>query len=163
MNNKNPLIWNTQTNKYTVTGSKALNELGKTPANGGPPGLPPDADETSSITSTGSTDSVQTIATNNSLETNASAGSTNTVNTDVDLSAGSSSSIVPPSTKKNYTTKKYLNKYGVAYDRSLPDLKAYRNRSVAKNGYDPKTYTKTDAANFHSRDGYIPYMIHLQA
>jgi hypothetical protein len=62
MSSRNPLLWNPETSTYTGTGSRALNELGRTPANGGPPGLPPDADETSSMASTattGSADSVQ--------------------------------------------------------------------------------------------------------
>jgi hypothetical protein len=50
-----------------------------------------------------------------------------------------------------------LNKYGVVYDRTLPNLKLYIDRSVVKKGYDPKKYyTKTEAAKFHDRTGYIP-------
>jgi hypothetical protein len=60
--------------------------------------------------------------------------------------------------KINFTAQKNKNKYGVAYDHTLPDLTSYKNRSVAKSGYDPKTYyTKTQAAQFHTRDGYIPF------
>jgi hypothetical protein len=82
---------------YFGTGSRTLNDLGVTPATGGPAGEP-DTDETSSIASnvsTGSNDSVETVATDVTLGTNASGASVDTTNTDVDLSAGSSTSTVP--------------------------------------------------------------------
>jgi hypothetical protein len=99
MSSKNPLLWDAANNRYTGTGSRALNDLGTTPATGGPAGLP-DIDETSSMASnvsTGSTVTVQTNATDVTLDTNASAASAGTTNTDLDfdLSGGSSSSVVP--------------------------------------------------------------------
>jgi hypothetical protein len=49
-------------------------------------------------------------------------------------------------TKRAFTAQNNLNKYGVEYDRTLPNLRDYRNRSVAKKGYDPKKYyTRTEA------------------
>jgi hypothetical protein len=158
MSSKNPLLWDAANNRYIGTCSRALNELGRTAANGGPAGLPPDADETASMASTattGSADSLNTVATDVILDTNASVGtsaSVDTTNTDVDLSGGGNNvaPTVPASwqdrwynadmnatkayvpkkrfdsiNKINFTAQKNKNKYGVEYDRTLPDLTDY--------------------------------------
>jgi hypothetical protein len=159
------------------------------------------SDETASLASTattGSADSVNTVATGDSLNTNVSVCTSASVDTthDLDFSGGRSNSAVrtlptvptgswedewynvdmdavadyiprkPRETinTRTFTAKNNLNKYGQTYDRTLPNLTDYRNRSVAKKGYDPKVYyTRTQAEQFHDRKDYIPIYDNFKA
>jgi hypothetical protein len=82
-------------NKWVGQGSKNLNDVNAQP----PSRSEAISDETSSITSTGSNESLQTVATDLSLDTNASGASTGTVNTDLDVTDGSSA--IPSSVKSS--------------------------------------------------------------
>jgi hypothetical protein len=171
--------YNHTKNRWVGKGSTELNNMGVVPQR---PALSQNTDETSSMVSTASTDSANTIATDVTLDTNASVGSAATTNTDVDLGGGSNSVPIAPASarswedkwndvymnataayvpkkrfntinKINFTAQKNKNKYGVKYDRSLPDLASYRDRPVAK-----KVMILKNTTQRHMQLNFIPEM-----